>query len=284
MANGGQGARDGGRTRGALMRRAALIAYTDLNDAPRAIALLGDALIAHVDPTTLDALEELARDLGDLRQAEATLTRALAEVFEGALVRQLLARRAKLRRLQLDDKAGAAADLKKLYELSPSDQAVLDELSTLLTELNDHRAMVQVYEDQILRGKDVGSRIDLARKVAQLWEVELDDPREAADAWRRVLRMRQGDPEATAGLERAKTNMLHRASDAPPEADADGKDAAGLAEAVEKARDVADGDNVVIADDLAESVDDVDDDPTRETSAEPTPGSKRNLPPPLPRG
>ena len=284
MANGGQGARDGGRTRGALMRRAALIAYTDLNDAPRAIALLGDALIAHVDPTTLDALEELARDLGDLRQAEATLTRALAEVFEGALVRQLLARRAKLRRLQLDDKAGAAADLKKLYELSPSDQAVLDELSALLTELNDHRAMVQVYEDQILRGKDVGSRIDLARKVAQLWEVELDDPREAADAWRRVLRMRQGDPEATAGLERAKTNMLHRASDAPPEADADGKEAAGLAAAGEQARDVADGDNVVIADDLAESVDDVDDDPTRETSAEPSPGSKRNLPPPLPRG
>jgi tetratricopeptide (TPR) repeat protein len=216
MANGGQGARDGGRTRGALMRRAALIAYTDLNDSQQAISLLGDALVAHVDPTTLDALEELTNDLGDLRQAEATLTRALAEVFEGPLVRQLLARRAKLRRLEFNDKAGAAADLKKLYELSPSDHEVLDELSVLLTELNDHRAMVQIYEDQILRGKDAGARIELARKVAQLWERELDDPREAADAWRRVLRMKQADPEATAGLERAKANMLRRASEGAP--------------------------------------------------------------------
>jgi Tetratricopeptide repeat len=325
MANGGQGARDGGRTRGALVRRAALIAYTDLNDPPQAIALLGDALIAHVDPTTLDALEELTRDLGDLRQAEATLTRALAEVFEGPLVRQLLARRAKLRRLQLDDKAGAAADLRKLYELSPSDQTVLDELSALLTDLNDHRAMVQVYEDQILRGKDVGSRIELARQVAQLWERELNDPREAADAWRRVLRMKQGDPEATAGLERAKANMLHRASDAPPEPDVPPvappasptpeAAAASLSLAGESISDTqvsaaplimtddvrtatdgdedgadipsvdaAAGDAVVVADDLAESVDDdADDDPTTENSREATPRSKRSVPPPLPR-
>jgi hypothetical protein len=53
-------------------------------------------------------------------------------------------------------------------------------------------------------------RAELARKVAQLWERELGDPREAADAWRRVLRMKPGDPEATAGLEGAKANMLRR--------------------------------------------------------------------------
>ncbi len=384
MANGGQGARDGGRTRGALMRRAGLIAYTDLNDVEQAISLLGDALVAHVDPTTLDALEELTNDLGDPRRAEATLTRALAEVFEGPLVRQLLARRAKLRRSEFNDKAGAAADLKKLYDLSPSDHTVLDELSVLLTELNDHRAMVQVYEDQILRGKDAGARIELARKVAQLWERELDDPREAADAWRRVLRMKQADPEATAGLERAKANMLRRASEAAPDTeleelapkehsvqereklpathddgekpplsgpvdrardgehtpdasaatDAEELPAEGMAHALVAAPpppppetpsapppaageftsdtqvtappasvtdnltatadgddddldipivDTAAGENIVVADELAESVDeDADDDPTRETPEESSPASKRS-PPPLPR-
>ncbi len=74
-----------------------------------------------------------------------------------------------------------------------------------MTELGDYRGMkVRVFEDQILRGKDMGARAELARKVAQMWEIELADPREAADAWRRVLRMKQGDPEATAGLERAQ--------------------------------------------------------------------------------
>ncbi|MEO7110057.1 MAG: hypothetical protein ABI183_06440, partial [Polyangiaceae bacterium] len=108
------------------------------------------------------------------------------------------------------DRAGAAADLKKLHDLSPSDQAVLEELAALLRDLGDYRGMVQLYEDQILRGKDMQARAELARKVAQMWEEQIQDPREAADAWRRVLRMRPADDEATQGLERAKTNMLKK--------------------------------------------------------------------------
>jgi hypothetical protein len=49
-----------------------------------------------------------------------------------------------------------------------------------------------------------------------MWEEQLADPREAADAWRRVLRMKPGDPEATSGLERSKSNMLKKPDpDAP---------------------------------------------------------------------
>ncbi len=92
----------------------------------------------------------------------------------------------------------------------------MDELSSLLTELGDYRGMVQLYEDQILRGKDMGTRAELARKVARMWEEQLADPREAADAWRRVLRMKPGDAEATSGLDRAKSNMLKKPDpDAP---------------------------------------------------------------------
>jgi tetratricopeptide (TPR) repeat protein len=223
LAGAGQGARDGGRTRGAMLRRAASIARRDLDDVEQAFAWLGEALVVHVEAPTLDALEALAREEGVLRRAETTLSRALDEVFDGPLVRQLLARRAKLRRDDLDDAVGAATDLKKLHDLSPSDQAVVDELSALLTSLGDYRGLVQLFEDQILRGKDVVVRVGLARKVARMWEEELADPREAADAWRRVLRLKAGDPDATAGLERAKSNMLKRPDpssdpnmDAPP--------------------------------------------------------------------
>jgi hypothetical protein len=108
--------------------------------------------------------------------------------------------------------------LKRLHDLSPSDVEVMEQLSALYVELRDYRGMVQLYEDQILRGKDPSTRAELARKVARLWESELDDPREAADAWRRVLRMKAGDPEATEGLERAKSNMLKRKAEPDLEA------------------------------------------------------------------
>ncbi|HVH44640.1 MAG TPA: hypothetical protein VM925_19935, partial [Labilithrix sp.] len=210
LAQGGHGARDGGRTRSSLLRRAATIAHRDLNDTEQAFTWLADALVAHVDGLTLDMLEALGMETKDARRAEAALSHALSEVFDGPLVRQLLARRAKIRRDQLGEAANAAADLKKLHDLSPTDQAVMDELAGLLMEQNDYKALVQLYEDQILRGKDMNSRAELARKVARIWEEQLADGREAADAWRRVLRMRAGDAEATEGLERSKTSQLKK--------------------------------------------------------------------------
>ena len=52
------------------------------------------------------------------------------------------------------------------------------------------------------------SDIEVARKVARIWEEQIGDAREAADAWRRVLRMKSGDKEATEGLDRAKSGKL----------------------------------------------------------------------------
>jgi tetratricopeptide (TPR) repeat protein len=226
FAGGGQGSRDGGRTRASLLRRAALMAFHELGDRERAFGWLGDAIVTHVDDAGLDTLEELASDIGEPERCEAMLSRALGEVFDGPLVRKLLGRRATVRAELLNNKTGAAEDLKRLHELAPSDSDVMEKLSALYTELADYRGMVQLYEDQILRGRDQAQRAELARKVARLWEETLDDAREAADAWRRVLRMKAGDAEATAGLERAKSNMLKRASqdgegailrsDAPP--------------------------------------------------------------------
>lgn len=207
---GGHGARDGGRTRANLLRRAAMLAHRDLNDVEQAFSWLADALVAHVDSLTLDMLESMGIDGGDPRRAEAALTHALGEVFDGPLVRQLLSRRAKIRRDQLVEPVNAAADLKKLHDLAPTDQAVMDELAGLLMELNDYKSLVQLYEDQILRGKDMNARAELARKVARIWEEQLTDGREAADAWRRVLRMRAGDTEATQGLERSKAGQLKK--------------------------------------------------------------------------
>lgn len=208
LSQGGHGARDGGRTRAGLLRRAANIAHRELNDTEQAFAWLADALVAHVDGLTLDMLEALGIETADPRRTDGALTHALSEVFDGPLVRQLLARRAKIRRDQLLEPVNAAADLKRLHDLSPTDQAVMDELAGLYMTLADYKALVQLYEDQILRGKDMVARAELARRVARIWEEQLCDGREAADAWRRVLRMKAGDAEATEGLDRAKNGQL----------------------------------------------------------------------------
>ena len=215
LAAGGQGSKDGGRTRSTMLRRAAQLMFEELKDVDQAFAWLSDAIVAHVDDEGLEELDGMARQIGDLRRAESVLGRALEEVFDGPLVRKLLARRADLRRADLDDMAGAAQDLRRLHDISPGDQGVIEQLSELYTSLGDYRGLVQLLEDQILRGKNPAGRVELARKVARLWEERLADAREAADAWRRVLRLKPGDPEATEGLDRAKSNMLKHPSGSP---------------------------------------------------------------------
>ncbi|MCA9617680.1 MAG: hypothetical protein KC731_01585, partial [Myxococcales bacterium] len=209
LAAGGQGSRDGGRTRSALLRRAAVIAHRELRDMDAAFNWLGDSLIAHVDEAALGALDELGEEVGDPKRVRQALDRALDEVYDGPLVRKLLRRRADLLKT-LGEKQDAAADLKRLHDLSPADQGLTKELSSLLTDLGDHRGMIELYEDQILRGREPHVRAELARKVAQIWEEQIGDARETADAWRRVLRMKAGDKDAQAGLERAKTGKLKK--------------------------------------------------------------------------
>jgi len=197
------GPRDGGRTRSSQLRRCAERMRTEIDDEEAAHELFARALIAHVNPETLDAIEQVAEP----DRATAIFTRALEDVFDGPLVRQIISRRAAIRE-RLGDVDGALRDLKKLHELAPADQAITDRYRALLTDANDYRGMIQLSEDQILRSKDQGVRAELARNIARLWEERIGDSRETADAWRRVLRLKPQDPEATTGLDRAKRNKL----------------------------------------------------------------------------
>jgi hypothetical protein len=129
-------------------------------------------------------------------------------------VRQLLQARAVIRKAHLSNASGAADDLKRLHELAPGDDGILRQLEGLYGELGDYRGLVQLYENQILRGRDPNARAELARRVALIWRDKLKDARETSDAWRRVLRMKPGDMEAKEGLTLAKRAMPYRRSPA----------------------------------------------------------------------
>src|SRR6185312_4682785 len=61
---------DGGRTRSALLRRAARIARRDLGDADQAFEWLGDALFARLEGALEDALAPLGDHAEALRSME----------------------------------------------------------------------------------------------------------------------------------------------------------------------------------------------------------------------
>ncbi|HEU4583161.1 MAG TPA: hypothetical protein VFS67_33100 [Polyangiaceae bacterium] len=214
LAAGGQGPGVSATQRSALLCRAALLAHRDLGAHEKAFAWLADALVTQVDAQVLQSLNELALDLGDHRQAEGVLTLALEEVFDVPSVRQLLSARAAIRKSHLNNAAGCAEDLKRLHELAPGDESILRQLEALYAELGDYRGLVQLYENQILRGRDPNARAELARRVALIWRDKLKDARETADAWRRVLRMKPGDAEAKEGVMLAKRAMPYRRSPA----------------------------------------------------------------------
>ncbi len=207
MARAGKGARDGGRSHGAYLARAAQVAYEDLKDTDRAFELLGQSLVAHTDEESLAQLVAMGEKENDLKRVSDVLGETLEHVHDGPLVRLLLGQRFQLRSERLDDDEGAGEDLKRLYDLSPSDGDIAAQLEERYKANGDDRGLVQLYEDQILRGRDQAARAALARKVALLWQDVLDEPREAADAWRRVLRMNSGDAEAKEGLSKAKQAM-----------------------------------------------------------------------------
>jgi hypothetical protein len=183
------------------------VTHEDLKNADRGFDLLGQALVAHVDEELLAQLVEMGEHESDLARVSSVIGGALEQVHDGPLVRMLLRCRLELRSDRLNDPTGAGEDLKQLYDLSPADEQIGARLEGMYRDNDDMRGLVQLYEDQILRGRDQAVRGELARKVAHLWQDTLQEPREAADAWRRVLRMNSGDSEAKEGLTRAKLGM-----------------------------------------------------------------------------
>ncbi len=203
----GKGARDGGRSRAAYLARAASVSFEDLKDSETAFQYMGAALVAHADEAGLEQLTQMGEAENNLEKVVSILGETLAKVKDGPLVRMILRRRFELRSDRLQDAQGAGEDLKKLYDLSPADADVAQQLESMYEANEDHRGLVQLFEDQILRGRDQAIRGALAHRVALLWQDTLNEPREAADAWRRVLRMKSGDTEAKEGLLKAKQAM-----------------------------------------------------------------------------
>ncbi len=104
---------------------------------------------------------------------------------------------------RLDDAMAVAS---KLVDRNASHRELLE---AVLEQAGRTGDLVASLEKRWSHEKDQGRRIGLARRIAEVLERTADgDPREVADAWRRVLRLDPKDSHATAALERAKARAI----------------------------------------------------------------------------
>ena len=216
LSDAGSGLRDGGAFRSEALRHAAELARRTLGDKARSWTLLGESLSASPSDDNLKTLRSFESEDGDGTAAADALRFALGGVFDANQSRTLLLESARVKRERMNDAKGAAEDLRAAYDLAPADAALWSALTSTLREAGDFRGLVSAYEDRLVRERDTATRQEFARIVARIWSDDLVDAREAADAWRRLLRLAPGDAEAQSGLEKARGSLVGNPSVPPP--------------------------------------------------------------------
>ncbi|NOY89634.1 MAG: hypothetical protein GXP55_00395, partial [Deltaproteobacteria bacterium] len=159
-------------------------------------------LEAGEDVEALRALEAHAsRESRDEEQAEL-LGRLAAIVEAGDERRSLMLQRAGILSELLDDRPEAMRVLRNLLDtVDPTHVPAMHELGRIAEEADDRVGVAEALERELAVTEDVGLRLPLARRLADLYEGELDDPGKAADA---LAAWSEAEPESVECLERRK--------------------------------------------------------------------------------
>src|SRR5690606_2589026 len=81
------------------------------------------------------------------------------------------------------------------------DEEALERLEQLHAQQGDWRAVVSVLEQKVEATAEESDKIDLLKRIADLWTRELEDESSAARAFERVLDIDLADFDATVALE-----------------------------------------------------------------------------------
>jgi tetratricopeptide (TPR) repeat protein len=186
-----------------------------LDDVERAVDLYRDVLnIQPAHTPTLAALERIKE--GDVAPLQAA--QVLEPVYEvmgdyqrliGALAVQvahnedvfgkvdLLHRIATLYEESLGNFPAAFDTLAQAIALNPRNEETLTELERLAMTLGRWQDVARVYEAELAHLEDIDEKVELGMRVAQIYEVQLEDLQNAVNRYREVL---QADPENQGAL------------------------------------------------------------------------------------
>ena len=199
----------------------ASICEDKLGDAPRAFAVLRDALPA--DPAgrqLLPLLERLAEKIKDwtgLLDVYARVARGRPELRERV---HLLKLRAEVREKQMGDPSGALDELVRSFALGPDNAETHEEILRLAGVTGRWEDALKVEAQLFALAEDLPRKLGVARHAAALVENEVKDLVRAFRAYLNAFRLAPEDPEIIGHLWRlaSRIGRYDTAAPVPPRA------------------------------------------------------------------
>lgn len=216
-----EGADDDAAT--AIELKIAGILHTEMEQTEQAVALYGEVLDRDANAIAARAaleklLEEPAHRLLSSRVLEPFYEKlnahaALARIYEIQLLDidepverlDLLKRLGDLQRDVLTHPKAAFDAYARALEVDPADETVLNALHALADAEGLHPELAQRYAERVKTVHDVPVAVDLNRRLARLYQHDLEVPAEAIAAWQAVIADEPYDAEALAALDTLHT-------------------------------------------------------------------------------
>jgi len=166
----------------------------DASSKPSRAGLTGLLDVAETRAAAADALAQAMRTTNDVAGVLELLPARLAEAKDDKTRLALLREAAQLRLEHKHDATGALADLARAFPLAPRDQLIENQLASLARSVNDYTTLGIAYLEAIAAlGDDQREAARLRLAYADLAADRLNDPPQAADAYRQVAEIEPGN-------------------------------------------------------------------------------------------
>lgn len=191
-----------------LWLRLGQIQHIELQEFEAAIASYRVALT--LDPTQQAAMEAL-EDLYEQNEQwndliEIFLSKMqLVEDFEEQ--KDLLLKIAELREYQLEDYYGAIESYRQIQALDPEAYEVLPSLEKLYRLQEQWHELIEVLETRISLTTDTNQIFEMKSEVAQVYDLHLDMPEQAVEAYQHILGFDANNRNALQALEKLYTQL-----------------------------------------------------------------------------
>ncbi|MFN3202425.1 MAG: hypothetical protein ACE366_28760 [Bradymonadia bacterium] len=200
----------------ALRSRIAELKEHRLHDQPGALVVYSEAFEDdYGNPQVLAELQRLAA-MTEGWPALVQVLRGPLDVegcdIEAEVQRSMLALISVLYDRRLDEANEAIAALVRLLDLFPEDTEALARLDALYFKVGDADALAEILERRVVLEAEEDPRVALLVRLAQVYESELEAPRQAIKAWSQIRALRPEGLDAHVALERLFTAVEdHRA-------------------------------------------------------------------------
>jgi tetratricopeptide (TPR) repeat protein len=193
------------------LERMAVIHEERLRSQPLAFITYGRAFReAPEQPAAQEALERLAKVMGNWDELIAIYEEKLDDIYDFSLVKRLNLRLGQLHEEKLGDNGAAITRYQRVLDVEEYDPDALDALDRLFRAEQRWDLLGDVLERKIRQSDDPAARAELKFRLGYLQEVSFGQPDEAISHYKEILAAQPQHPGALEALERLVAAEDHR--------------------------------------------------------------------------